>query len=365
MHRLALSLTLLLLAACGACAAPPPVATPAPAPGLTFTPSPTPASTPTPSPASTATPTPIRGTLTIKVNVRRAPGTDFASLGQLNSGEQVLIIARDESGKWYRILFPAAPGGSGWVSAQYVQIAANAAIPLAAASTPTGPGGRVLLRLNVRSGPGLTFNSLGMLAPDVLVSLTGKNSTASWFQIDYPAAPGGHGWVTAQYIQTDAAAGLPVLDDFGTQVPGAKTGAASVFVTPTPTIGPAIADGDSRTNPAIRVTFSASGTRQFNYSSQVSAPDGDLEDWVEFTPYASLGTAARLVFSLACRGNDTLTVELWQGGSALAGWGTLSCGNIDRALTLTAGQTYAIRLAPAPGAGLRLVDYILSVQNIP
>jgi uncharacterized protein YraI len=329
----------------------------------TASPSPMPTRTPSP-PTLTATPQPVEGILTIKVNVRGGPGTNFPSLGLLNAGEKVQIILREDTGKWYQILYPAASDGSGWVAAQFVQVSAGVEIPLQATPTGTGPSGRVVQRLNVRSGPGMTFDTLGMLEPDSLVSLTGKNSTASWFQIAYPAgngSPDGRGWVTAQYIQTDAT-DLPVLDDFGTPV---ASGPTPVPLTPTPTVGPAFADKDSPANPALRVTFSASGTRQFTYSSQVSTPNGDPEDWVAFTPYAINDSNARLVFNLTCSGNGTLTVELRQGGSLLSGWGTLACGNLDTLITLPAGQAYEMRLAPVPRQGLQLVDYVLSVQNKP
>jgi hypothetical protein len=134
---------------------------------------------------------------------------------------------------------------------------------------------------------------------------------------------------------------------------------------PTPTVGPAYADGDSSTSPAIRVTFTASGTHQFYYSSQVSAPEGDAEDWVEFTPYTSSGTNARLKVSLSCIGNGTLSVELRQGSTLLSGWGTLACGETGKSILLPAGQVSLMRLAPVAGDGLRLVAYTLMVQNNP
>ena len=113
------------------------------------------------------------------------------------------------------------------------------------------------------------------------------------------------------------------------------------------------------------MSFSFSGTRQFTYSSQVSAPAGDPDDWIEFTPYAINPAPARLVFSLGCSGNDTLTVEIWQGGSLLPGWGSLACGDSGKMITLPAGLPYEVRLLPAAGQGLRLVDYVLTVQNLP
>lgn len=366
MKKLAFLLTMLALLS-AACGTPEPVATPS----ATAFPSALPTETPTLpvtslQPSLTSTPIPIEGTLTIKVNVRSGPGTSYDSLGQLEAGEKIQIIARDSQTTWYLILYPAAPQGRAWVAAQYVTVASGSVVPLDATLTPAGPTGHVILRLNVRSGPGRTFDTLGMLEPGVAVSLTGKNTTASWFQIDYPAGPGGHGWVTSQYVQTDAASDLPVLDDYGNVVtPGAAGTPSGPVIPPTPTVGPAYADGDSSVSPAVRVTFSSTGTHQFVYSSQVSIPEGDAEDWVEFTPYTASGAIARLNISLACTGNGTLTVELWQGGTLLSGWGDLACGETGKSILLSAGRVFLMRLAPAAGDGLRLVAYTLTVQNNP
>lgn len=366
MKKLTFLLTMLALlaAACG-------TSEPVPTPSATASPSVFPTETPTHSatplpPTLTATPIFFDGTLTIKVNVRSGPGTSYDSLGQLEAAEKVQIIARDSQGAWYQILYPAAPQGRGWVTSQYVTVASGTELPVDATPTPAGPIGRVIQRLNVRSGPGTTFDALGLLEPGVSVSLTGKNTTASWFQIDYPAGPGGHGWVTSQYVQTDATAGLPVLDDYGIVItPGTAGTPSGPVLPPTPTVGPAYSDGDSSVNPAIHVTFSATGTHQFVYSSQVSAPEGDAEDWVEFTPYTASGTNAHLNLSLACTGNGTLAVEMWQGGTLLSGWGALACSETGKSILLPAGQIYQMSLTPAAGDGLRLVSYTLTVRNNP
>ena len=367
MKRLLFLLVLLLLFA-SACTGPEP--SPVPTPTGTASPLPTlvPSQTPTPTPeppTPTATALTIQGTLTIKVNVRSGPGSSFTSLGLLNAGQKVQVLARDTSGQWYQVLYPVAPAGIAWVSAQYVQIPAGTQVPQQTTPTPTGPTGRVLQRLNVRTGPGRTFPSLGTLAPDVQVSLTGKNATAAWFQILYPSGPGGRAWVTAQYIQTDSADGLPVLDDYGTPVPAGTAGLLPSQPASTPTFGPALADGDFAADPGGRVVFSTAGTNLFSYSSQVSAPQGDPEDWIAFTPYAATGSNARLLISLACSGNGTLIVELWQGGSMLSGWGSLACGDENTLVSLPAGLEYELRLRPAVGEGLQFVDYVLKVQNQP
>ena len=315
---------------------------------------------------ATSPPVLIGGTLTIKVNVRSGPAASFASLGQLDAGQKVQILFRDVTGAWYQILYPPAPQGRGWVASQYITVAAGTQAPLEATPTPAGPTGSVIQRLNIRSGPGTNFDTLGMLDPNQVVFLTGKNSTASWFQITYPTGPGGHGWVTAQYIQTDASASLSVLDDYGNVITPNTTGLTPVpALISTPTHGPAYADGDSSANPDVRVTFSINGTTRFIYSNQVSTPQGDPEDWVEFTPYSASGMTAHLIFGLACTGNSALNVELWQQNALLTGWGSLSCGESSMSVLLTAGQVYQLRLSPAPGAGLQFVAYTLTVQNKP
>ena len=369
MKRIVFLLTVLCLLASACVTIQPhvePSATASPAPTLVSTDSPTALPTDTPQPpAATATPQPIQGNLTIKVNVRSGPATSYASLGQLDAGGKVQVTLRDATGGWYRILYPTAPGGFGWVSAQFVTLAAGVQVPLDATATPAGPQGRAVQLLNVRSGPGTTFDSLGMLQPNTMVALTGKDATAAWFQISFPAAPGGHAWVTAQYIQTDASGQLPVLDAYGTPAPDSTAGPVASQPVASATVGPAFADADSAAAPAVRVTFSVNGTRQFTYSSQVSAPQGDPADWVEFTPFAINASDASLVFSLTCSGNGSLTITMEQAGAPLTGRGMLACGDQNKLISLPAGQPVELQLAPAPGQGLQLVNYILIVQNMP
>ena len=357
-------LPVLLSAACSSTTSTnPPSPTLTPTQATTTTPTGT--ASPQPLPA-TSTPILIAGTLTIKVNVRSGPAATYASVGQLDAGQNVQILFRDVTGAWYQILYPPGPQGRGWVASQYITVAAGTQAPREATPTPAGPTGSVIQRLNIRSGPGTNFDTLGMLDPNQVVFLTGKNSTASWFQIAYPTGPGGHGWVTAQYIQTDVSASLPVLDDYGNVITPNTAGLPSVPVlSSTPTLGPAYADGDSSANPEVRVTFSTTGTTRFIYSDQVSTPQGDPEDWVEFTPYSTSGTTAHLILSLACTGNSALNVELWQQNAALTGWGSLSCGESSRSVLLTAGQVYQFRLSPDQGTGLQFVAYTLTVQNNP
>ena len=51
--------------------------------------------------------------------VRSGPGMGYCGIGGLKYGEQMEILGRE--GDWFRIAFKPAPGGVGYVSAQYIQ----------------------------------------------------------------------------------------------------------------------------------------------------------------------------------------------------------------------------------------------------
>ena len=368
MKNLNLILLISLLVATSACASatPTPVLEPSPSATLpvTSTPSLTP-TVPTSTPSLTATPRLLPGETTTLVNVRSGPGTEFEILDYLQAGTAVQVEVQSEDGNWLRILHAEAPEGRGWVAAEYILLPSGERVPRELTPTPDGFSGTVLIRVNVRGGPGTSFESLGMLEDGAVVTLLAKNATASWFQVEYPSGSDEVGWVTAQYIQTSYSADLPVVDEFGKPISTGTPGPSPTAMLATPTLGAAPEDGDSITLPGGSVIFSSSGTRRFTYSGMVSNPNGDTEDWVEFTPFSSLpGSQARLLASLACQGGS-LRIELWQAGAVLGGWGELACGDTGQSLSIPAGSAYQLRLLAAPGDGLQLISYTLVMENLP
>ena len=297
--------------------------------------------------------------------MRSGPGTGFPSLGLIDPAQKVQIVYRDAAGQWYAVLYPAAPGGLGWVTAAFVQVADPAGIPVlipTGTPTPAGPTGVAQQTLNVRSGPGTSYDLLGTLPSGTILVLTGKNAGGAWLQVEFLDV---HGWVTAAYVKAGDLSGLPVLDSYGTPVPAGTVNTPGPYLSPLPTVGPAPDNGDSPSHPAFQVNFSPGGTRQFAYSGQLSAPQGDGEDWIAFSPYAVPGSAPRLTASLACSGNGSLAVELLQGGSPVASWGSLQCGEADRPLALSGGGTFVLHLSAVPASAPVLVAYTLTVRSQP
>jgi len=110
-------------------------------------PTPTPAFTPTPTPL----PTPSAPELTVvngPVNVRAGPGTDYARIGEVQTGATYRVTGKNEAGDWYQ--FNYGEDRPGWISASFitlrgpvstiavVKVAAPVASQPAAAPAPSG-----------------------------------------------------------------------------------------------------------------------------------------------------------------------------------------------------------------------------------
>ena len=334
----------------------------------TLAPSPTPRPTATFAPP-TMTPTvaPVAGTTTIVVNVRSKPDQSGDVLGQLPINSDVQIIGTDFTKSWYQIIYPDGPDGLGWVAGQFIQTDATPEVPVigagAAGTPPPGVEGKASQTINVRSGPGTDFNTLGTLDTGESMILSGKNASGTWLQIYFPGGPGDRGWVSAGFVTVDDTSTLPTLDDQGTPVPGGDQ-QSTAAPTPSATLEAAAPDGDSPQTPALTVSFSPQSSRLFAYTSEISYPDGDREDWIQFTPYSpQAGQTAPMLASLTCIGNGTVVVELWQDGTPLDNWGTLACGSSQGPLNLAGDSTYLFHLSAAEGSGgLQFVQYTLTIQ---
>ncbi len=390
-------LPILLLTACSFQSAPPVTPTLTPLPFATATLAPT--YTPRPSATSgvpTVAPTiaPISASLTAQVNVRVGPDKNATSLGLLNYGNRVQVIGKDESGKWWQIIYPENSTTTGWVTAEYVPVpeedakkipvvkvvdasGQSSGIPVVSAGTPEAPlavnstpnsaarTASVKAQIFVRTGPSQAFETLGMVNAAAVVTLTGRNENNVWVQIQYEGGPDGRGWVAAAYLEGANLQGLPIYDNQGTLVavptvvsnPGQPTLTATAF-------SPAAADGDSEANPAVNLVFSPDGVGELTFSSELSSPTGDTTDWVAFTPYEPTNQSTYVYFRLECNGNGGITAILEKDGVPLPGPKTLVCGNYDLAVQVLGGQAYLLVLNADGSAGpLRFVSYKLSIKS--
>jgi hypothetical protein len=87
-------------------------------------------------------------------------------------------------------------------------------------------------KLNVRTGPGTNYTRIGLLEAGVTVGILGRNSDTSWWQIVYPEAASGIGWISADYGRAQNTVNVPVVEIPPTPTP------ATPSPTPTPTTPP-------------------------------------------------------------------------------------------------------------------------------
>ena len=299
----------------------------------------------TPSVVETTVTVSVEGTTTTQLNVRTEPSTASETLGIISQFEMVQIIGRDASGSWYQIVYVDSKG---WVRAEYVQVNAAAEIPVigGVAGSGSGVSGLVIQKINIRSGPGLTFESLGTLNPKDVVFITGQDTSGKWLLIDYANGAEGKGWAALEFLQVDDPAALPIIGD-----------AEQTSATPASAeVAPAPQDGDSMQSPLATALFSTAGTNALQVSNSVSAPEGDVEDWLQFS-----SSSENVLVEINCL-NNAFRMELWNNGQFLENI-VLLCEE-SLIIKLETGQPYFLRLQANDSDGFQIIQYDIKISAV-
>jgi uncharacterized protein YgiM (DUF1202 family) len=145
------------------------------------------------------TDTPYAIVMATYLNIRSGPGINYAVLGQAYASETLPIIGRTNDQRWYQV---ETRFGDGWVYAAYV-VTRNeyGGTPVTTAETTAAVAGPVGIvntgALNLRSGPGMQYTSLGTLAGGAQGQIVGRSADWSWWLLNTPI---GTGWANAIYI---------------------------------------------------------------------------------------------------------------------------------------------------------------------
>jgi len=303
---------------------------------------------------------PVEGITSTQVNVRAEPSTSSNVLGMIPANTKVEITGKDPSGNWWQINYSEGVDGKGWITAQYVTTASTPEVPVIGGDAADPGNGNVAViqqQLNVRSGPGTNFNSLGTLNAQDVVQLTGKDPNGAWLQIGFAAGPEGKGWVNAAFVRATGVENLPIVTEAGLIV---GTGTPTIIPsTPTPTVVPAWADNDSPAAPIVSVLFEPAGTQTLIYNGEVSSPQGDPEDWIAFKPYGQF-----VFISLECHGSDSIKIDLAENSVSVNTY--INCGDQIKKTAVNAGANYLLHLQATPSTGgLQYINYTLIIKTRP
>jgi len=219
-----------------------------------------------------------------------------------------------------------------------------------------------------------TIGSVGIFSQ---VEITGKDASGSWYRIVHTQGANGMGWITAAYVQLEGNPEIDVVEGgaqntpVGTLAKPAGAGTAAPLGSPVPPVSTrpafmaAAIDNDSQDAPAVNVVFSDDGARSFQWSDDVSWPEGDSEDWLRFSPDAAAGAPATVSVLIDCDGSSNLQMTLLQNGAALQRWEDIQCGQRSRIiLSLFGGPPYTLQLqAGRSDPGLNYVGYTVVVES--
>ena len=305
-----------------------------------------------PTPAPTIAP--IEGTTTTQVNVRAETSTASDNLGIIAQFTMLQIIGRDKSTSWYQVIFAGAPSGTGWVRAEYVQVNAAAEIPVIESVSGGGVGvsGLVIQKINIRSGPGTSFDALGELNPNDVIFISGKDESGAWMQIEYASSADGKGWAALEFLKVENTDSLPVIRD----ISPTEEIVENVVAPQANILSLSMPDGDSMEAPLARINFSPLGTRTAQIEGNISSSAGDTEDWVEFTSYNG-----KVVVQVFCS-EANLQMELKNGGESVDTF-SLACSE-KRLLNVTTNQTFLLRLSVAEAGEAGQTEYMLVMESI-
>jgi len=317
---------------------------------------PRPSETPLPPPPQ-PTIAPVQGTTNTQLNVRAEPSTTSEVLGIIPAQASVQIVGKDPGENWWQIIYEAGVDGKGWVTAQYVETATRPDVPTiggAGADPNAGNSAIIIQQLNIRSGPATNFNSLGVLNANDVVTLTGKNQNGTWLQIEFTDGPEGKGWVNSGFVKADNVDALPIISDLG-EVVGTGT-PMDTPPPPTPTLVPAALDFDSAETPIKTVLLEGVIAQTVLYNGDVSAPDGDTDDWIAVTTYGNT-----VFMSIQCQGSNNLQIDITETATQLI------CNDILKAVPVKENTELLIHIrAVSPQAGiLQYTNYTLTIKASP
>jgi uncharacterized protein YgiM (DUF1202 family) len=207
----------------------------------------------------------------------------------------------------------------------------------------------IVQQINIRSGPGTSFDSIGILNTNDVVTLTGKNSTGTWLQIDYSTGPDGKGWVNSRFVKADNVTDLPIVSEGGSVI-GTGT-PINTPLPPTPTLVPAAVDFDSADAP-IKTIILGQGANTTLYSGDVSSPGGDTEDWISVT------TGQNMIFArIECMGSDLVDVEIVGKGLKLI------CNQTMLAIPVMPNTAFLIQIEAGGTSQLQYTKYLLELRS--
>ena len=151
---------------------------------------------------------------------------EFPVFGVAVEGSRAELIGQSQDGDWWAVRVPTSltSDGTAWIAKAYTSAVNAGNVPtlrtpdLPRTITPAAPasGAPALITrepLNVRTGPGGPFGSLGMVPIGTVMAVTGISPDREWYVVNVPTSidPSGRGWIAVRFTRSENTANVPVV----------------------------------------------------------------------------------------------------------------------------------------------------------
>jgi uncharacterized protein YraI len=158
--------------------------------------------------------------------IRQGPTMEYPVYGVAPAGSIAEVAGVSQDGQWWaiKVSTAVATNGLGWVYKAYTtaQNTQNAKVvqppPLPNNVTPAAPGTNApaaitIEPINIRSGPGNAYPSLGKVSIGTVMAVIGKSPDGEFIVVNLPKdiSPSGQGWLPTRYVTLQNAGNLPVI----------------------------------------------------------------------------------------------------------------------------------------------------------
>ena len=302
-------------------------------------------------------------------------GPDGALLGLVTGAPQTSFALPSVPGMAVLLLQPANPDSTGSVQISTGGAATNGSAPATPVPAGNAPANICTVSsngsVNLRSGPGTNYGTVGTLSPGIFLPVQGISPDRGWYAVTYNGA---QAWASATVtVLNGPCANLSTIQPPAappTVAPGQPTATAIGLVTATVT---PVADTQPPTQAGATATLAATAPPPVappdndyqvqldrnnggSFSQQISYPDGDRSDriTVSVSNFDSVNTFAQFAVTLVCTGTGTEFVRWGENQSQ-----NLACGqNLVLTLNNESNQRF-LNVTLPDGSGPALVNYTL------
>jgi uncharacterized protein YraI len=148
------------------------------------------------------------------------PGGATQPAAMLVSGQTAPVVGTSVDRQWWAINVPYFVSGQGWVPAEQVSVQNPDKVLVIGTQNAAGtsplpteqiPVALAVANVNVRSGPEMSFDKIGLLKTGEEAEIVGISPDRQWWAIRLPGETEDTGWVAKDYIVARNEDNLPVL----------------------------------------------------------------------------------------------------------------------------------------------------------